>query len=136
MRINVDHIEVKVFEELINMCAISSKTASESKTEMKGAVWRLPSDYNSNQVDDQSSHQALQLVCHLDNSEYGDMKWYREILNVDQAFLIAVSISCYSWLCQPSLISYRPAVPNQTRSGFSSGLPFKTPSNWKQIIEA
>lgn len=48
--------------------------ASESKTEMKAAIWRLPSDFDSGQADDQSAHPAVRLVCHLNNSEYGDMK--------------------------------------------------------------
>ncbi|CAG2227622.1 EIPR1 [Mytilus edulis] len=47
---------------------------SESKTEMKAAIWRLPSDFDSGQADDQSAHPAVRLVCHLNNSEYGDMK--------------------------------------------------------------
>ncbi|XP_069126502.1 EARP and GARP complex-interacting protein 1-like isoform X1 [Argopecten irradians] len=57
-----------------NLLATCYNKTSESKTEMRGAVWKLPADYDSCQIEDQSSHQSLQLVCHLDNSEYGDMK--------------------------------------------------------------
>ncbi|XP_060081010.1 EARP and GARP complex-interacting protein 1-like [Ylistrum balloti] len=57
-----------------NLLTTCYNKTSESKTEMRGTVWRLPSDYDSCQVEDQTSHQPLQLVCHLDNSEYGDMK--------------------------------------------------------------
>lgn len=57
-----------------NLLTTCYNKTSESKAEMKAALWRLPSDFDSSQPDDQSSHQALQLVCHLDNTDYGDMK--------------------------------------------------------------
>ena len=49
-------------------------TASESKAEMKAALWRLPCDFDSGQADDQSTHPTVRLVCNLDNTDYGDMK--------------------------------------------------------------
>ncbi|KAJ8306607.1 hypothetical protein KUTeg_017152 [Tegillarca granosa] len=36
----------------------------KSKAEMKAALWRLPSDFDSSQSDDQSSHQALHVLWH------------------------------------------------------------------------
>ncbi|XP_045157932.2 EARP and GARP complex-interacting protein 1-like isoform X1 [Mercenaria mercenaria] len=47
---------------------------SESKAEMRAALWRLPGDFDDVQSEDQSSHQSLSLVCHLDATDYGDMK--------------------------------------------------------------
>ena len=47
--------------------------ASESKADMQAAVWRIPSEYIS--TDDTSSHPSLQLVTHLDSTDYGDVKW-------------------------------------------------------------
>ena len=41
---------------------------------MKAAIWRLPGDFDSGQSDDQSAHPSVRSVCHLDNSDYGDMK--------------------------------------------------------------
>lgn len=48
--------------------------ASESKAEMKASIWRIPCDFDSS---DDSSHSSLELVCHLDNADYGDMKRYQ-----------------------------------------------------------
>uniref|UniRef100_K1Q757 Protein TSSC1 n=1 Tax=Magallana gigas TaxID=29159 RepID=K1Q757_MAGGI len=48
-----------------------SLSASESKAEMKASIWRIPCDFDSS---DDSSHSSLELVCHLDNADYGDMK--------------------------------------------------------------
>ena len=50
-------------------------TATESKAEMQAAVWRIPCDFDGSHPDDGSSHNALGLVCHLDSTDYGDMKW-------------------------------------------------------------
>ncbi|KAL5016610.1 hypothetical protein ScPMuIL_006199 [Solemya velum] len=47
---------------------------SESKTEMRAALWRLPSDFDGCPPDDQSSPQSLEHVCQLDSSDYGDIK--------------------------------------------------------------
>ncbi|XP_067678479.1 EARP and GARP complex-interacting protein 1-like [Haliotis asinina] len=49
---------------------------ADAKSELRSAVWQLPESFNSsNVVDDQSnSHESLQLVCHLDTSQFGDIK--------------------------------------------------------------
>lgn len=49
--------------------------ASESKADMRAALWRLPADFDDVQSsEDHSTHQSLSLVCHLDSTDYGDMK--------------------------------------------------------------
>ncbi|KAL4236005.1 Protein tssc1 [Mactra antiquata] len=60
-----------VDKDLLTTCY--NKT-SESKAEMKAALWKLPGDFDEVQSEDQSSHQSLNLICHLDGSDYGDMK--------------------------------------------------------------
>lgn len=55
------------------LCTCYNKT-SEFKTEMKAAVWQLPHDFDSGQTEDHSAPSSVKLVCHLDNTDYGDMK--------------------------------------------------------------
>ncbi len=51
-------------------------TASESKAEMKAALWRIPADFDSSANEDTSaSAQSLEMLSQLDNADYGDMKW-------------------------------------------------------------
>ena len=57
-----------------DFCLIYS--AVDSRTEVQAAVWRLPSDFdNSMNEDHTNSHQPLQLLCSLDFSDYGEIKW-------------------------------------------------------------
>ena len=50
--------------------------ATDSKAEMKATLWGLPSDFDDIPAEDHSSHQSLELICHLDSADYGDMKRY------------------------------------------------------------
>ncbi|KAH3775655.1 EARP and GARP complex-interacting protein 1-like isoform X1 [Dreissena polymorpha] len=47
---------------------------SESRAEMKAAIWKLPSDFDDISTEDQSSMQPLQLVCRLEANDLGDIK--------------------------------------------------------------
>lgn len=50
-------------------------SASDAKTEIHAAVWRLPSDFDTSSSDDSTTNiQPLELVCHLNSDEFGDMK--------------------------------------------------------------
>lgn len=40
---------------------------------MRAALWKLPGDFDEVQSEDHS-HQSLNLICHLEASDYGDMK--------------------------------------------------------------
>ncbi|WAR23650.1 EIPR1-like protein, partial [Mya arenaria] len=46
---------------------------TESKAEMKAALWKLPTDFDDVPTDDQSSLQPVSLMCHLEAPDYGDM---------------------------------------------------------------
>ena len=51
--------------------------ASETKSELRAAVWRLPDDVDpSSPADDQSSsHSPLQLLCQLDSGDHDVKGW-------------------------------------------------------------
>lgn len=53
--------------------------ASDSKVMTCAAVWRMPKELESGShesPDDSSSNtQTLELLCHLDNTAYGNMAW-------------------------------------------------------------
>lgn len=75
-------------------------SATESKAELKASLWKLPSDFEDAHPEDQSSHQSLALVCHLEAADYGDMKRYyvtRTLLH----FLVSLedSLSFFYWSC-------------------------------------
>ncbi|KAK3601537.1 hypothetical protein CHS0354_027679 [Potamilus streckersoni] len=57
-----------------NLLATCYNKTSESKAEMCAAVWRLPSDFDTLQSEDHTSHQSLELVCDLTASDFGDLK--------------------------------------------------------------
>ncbi|XP_050402615.1 EARP and GARP complex-interacting protein 1 [Patella vulgata] len=67
------HMSASTFDKsLVTTCY--NKT-SDSKSEICGAVWKLPGDFDDAVHDDQTtSHQPLELVCHLNKDDCGDLK--------------------------------------------------------------
>lgn len=66
------HISASTVDQ--NLLTTCYNKTSESKAEMKAALWRLPGDFDDIQSEDQSTHQALGLLCHLEAPEFGDIK--------------------------------------------------------------
>ena len=70
---------MKLSLKLQNMCigCIYCHLASETKSELRAAVWQLPNDVDpSSPADDHSSsHPPLQLLCQLDSSDHDVKGW-------------------------------------------------------------
>lgn len=43
---------------------------------MQAALWKIPSEFDSSMSDESSVNaKDLELLCRLDNADYGDAKW-------------------------------------------------------------
>ncbi|ESO92508.1 hypothetical protein LOTGIDRAFT_206565 [Lottia gigantea] len=67
------HMSASTFDK--SLVATCYNKTSDSKSEICGAIWKLPDDFDNVSSDDQStSHQPLELLCHLDREDCGDLK--------------------------------------------------------------
>ncbi|XP_064605397.1 EARP-interacting protein homolog [Liolophura sinensis] len=67
------HLSSCTFDK--NLLTTCYNKTSDAKTEIQAAVWRLPSDFDTSSSDDSTTNiQPLELVCHLNSDEFGDMK--------------------------------------------------------------